>query len=92
MRTGWHFTFFSLPNLPELLIAGRERPFWTWYGDRANPARRNPADRLAERITGPARRGVFPRYRVLSCGCVRSHGVLVIACAGGTSAPGPADR
>jgi pimeloyl-ACP methyl ester carboxylesterase len=34
MRTGWHFTFFSLPNLPELLIAGRERPFWTWYARR----------------------------------------------------------
>ena len=28
-RTGWHFTFLSLPNLPELLLAGRERPFWT---------------------------------------------------------------
>src|ERR1700726_2406843 len=24
-RTGWHFSFFSLPNLPELLLAGRER-------------------------------------------------------------------
>ncbi|MCU1456612.1 MAG: hydrolase, partial [Actinomycetia bacterium] len=31
LRTGWHFTFFSLPNLPELLLAGRERPFWTYY-------------------------------------------------------------
>jgi hypothetical protein len=29
MRTGWHFSFFSLPNVPELLLAGRERPFWT---------------------------------------------------------------
>ena len=34
MRTGWHFSFFSLPNLPELLLAGRERPFWTWYARR----------------------------------------------------------
>jgi len=30
-RTGWHFTFLSLPNLPELLLAGRERPFWTYF-------------------------------------------------------------
>jgi pimeloyl-ACP methyl ester carboxylesterase len=33
-RTGWHFTFFSLPNLPELLLAGRERPFWTYFARR----------------------------------------------------------
>jgi len=25
VRTGKHFSFFSLPNLPELLLAGRER-------------------------------------------------------------------
>src|SRR5580765_9070562 len=31
IRTGWHFSFFSLPNIPELLLAGRERPFWTFY-------------------------------------------------------------
>jgi hypothetical protein len=34
IRTGWHFSFFSLPNVPELLLAGRERPFWTWYARR----------------------------------------------------------
>jgi pimeloyl-ACP methyl ester carboxylesterase len=34
MRTGWHFSFLSLPNVPELLLAGRERPFWTWYARR----------------------------------------------------------
>jgi pimeloyl-ACP methyl ester carboxylesterase len=33
-RTGWHFTFFSLPNLPEMLLAGRERPFWTYFARR----------------------------------------------------------
>jgi pimeloyl-ACP methyl ester carboxylesterase len=33
-RTGWHFNFFSLPNLPELLLAGRERPFWTYFARR----------------------------------------------------------
>jgi pimeloyl-ACP methyl ester carboxylesterase len=33
-RTGWQFNFFSLPNLPELLLAGRERPFWTYFARR----------------------------------------------------------
>jgi pimeloyl-ACP methyl ester carboxylesterase len=33
-RTGWHFGFLSLPNLPELLLAGRERPFWTYFARR----------------------------------------------------------
>jgi pimeloyl-ACP methyl ester carboxylesterase len=33
-RTGWHFSFFSVPNLPELLLAGRERPFWTYFARR----------------------------------------------------------
>jgi pimeloyl-ACP methyl ester carboxylesterase len=33
-RTGWHFGFFSLPNLPEFLLAGRERPFWTYFARR----------------------------------------------------------
>jgi pimeloyl-ACP methyl ester carboxylesterase len=33
-RTGWHFGFFSVPNLPELLLAGRERVFWTYFARR----------------------------------------------------------
>jgi len=33
-RTGWHFSFFTLPNLPELLLTGRERPFWTYFARR----------------------------------------------------------
>jgi pimeloyl-ACP methyl ester carboxylesterase len=33
-RTGWHFSFLSLPNLPELLLAGRERAFWTYFARR----------------------------------------------------------
>ncbi len=33
-RTGWHFSFLSLLNLPELLLAGRERPFWTYFARR----------------------------------------------------------
>jgi pimeloyl-ACP methyl ester carboxylesterase len=33
-RTAWHFAFFGLPNLPEMLLAGRERPFWTYFARR----------------------------------------------------------
>jgi pimeloyl-ACP methyl ester carboxylesterase len=33
-RTGWQFSFFSVPNLPELLLAGRERVFWTYFARR----------------------------------------------------------
>jgi pimeloyl-ACP methyl ester carboxylesterase len=33
-RTGWHFGFFNVPNLPELLLAGRERAFWTYFARR----------------------------------------------------------
>ncbi len=33
-RTAWHFAFFSLPNLPELLLTGRERQFWTYFARR----------------------------------------------------------
>lgn len=35
----WHFAFHSLPDLPELLIAGRERAYLDWFLRRktANP-------------------------------------------------------
>jgi pimeloyl-ACP methyl ester carboxylesterase len=33
-RTGWHFSFFGVPNVPELLLAGRERQFWTYFARR----------------------------------------------------------
>jgi pimeloyl-ACP methyl ester carboxylesterase len=47
-RTGWHFSFFTLPNLPELLLTGRERPFWTYF------ARRQMWDPSAERVGAAA--------------------------------------
>ncbi len=33
-RTGWHFSFLALPHIPELLLAGRERPFWSYFARR----------------------------------------------------------
>lgn len=26
----WNNAFFSIPDLPEMLIQGRERQFWSW--------------------------------------------------------------
>lgn len=30
-RNGWHRVFFDVPHFPELLLAGRERPFWAHF-------------------------------------------------------------
>jgi pimeloyl-ACP methyl ester carboxylesterase len=30
-RTFWHLIFFSVPDYPEMLLAGRERQFWTQW-------------------------------------------------------------
>jgi pimeloyl-ACP methyl ester carboxylesterase len=30
-RNGWHRAFFDVPHFPELLLAGRERPFWSSF-------------------------------------------------------------
>jgi pimeloyl-ACP methyl ester carboxylesterase len=30
-RTLWHLVFFSVPDYPEMLLAGRERVFWTQW-------------------------------------------------------------
>ena len=45
----WHFAFHSLPDLPEMLIAGREREYLDWFLRRktANPQTFSDAD-LAE--------------------------------------------
>jgi microsomal epoxide hydrolase len=42
----WHFAFHALPDLPETLIAGRERPYLDWFLRRktANPETFSDAD------------------------------------------------
>ena len=56
VRTGWHFSFFSLPNVPELLLAGRERPFWAWYARRQmwDPERAGRGGHRRDRAVGRA--------------------------------------
>ncbi|MCT9935290.1 alpha/beta hydrolase [Planotetraspora sp. A-T 1434] len=33
-RTGWHRAFFNVPHYPELLMAGKERAFWSYFMKR----------------------------------------------------------
>ncbi|MBE7211570.1 MAG: alpha/beta hydrolase [Gluconacetobacter diazotrophicus] len=42
----WHFPFHAIPDLPEVLIAGRERPYLDWFLRRktANPDAFSDAD------------------------------------------------
>src|ERR1700759_2373461 len=42
----WHMGFQSVPDLPELLIAGKERPYLRWFFEHFayNPAAITPAD------------------------------------------------
>jgi pimeloyl-ACP methyl ester carboxylesterase len=67
-RTGWHFTFFTLPNLPELLLAGRERPFWTYFARRQmwNPAAlsEDDIDEMVRSVEQPGgTRAILEMYR-----------------------------
>src|ERR1700741_2118539 len=62
-RTGWHFSFFSLPNLPELLLTGRERPFWTYYARRhmweASALAQEDIDEIVQSGEQPGGRGAM---------------------------------
>ncbi|KAK5257384.1 hypothetical protein LTR40_009614, partial [Exophiala xenobiotica] len=45
-RTFWHLVFFRVPDYPELLIAGREREFWTQWmrSEMRDPSALTPED------------------------------------------------
>jgi pimeloyl-ACP methyl ester carboxylesterase len=67
-RTGWHFSFFSLPHVPELLLAGRERPFWSWFARRQmwDPAAitEDDIDEMVHSIEQPGgTRAILEMYR-----------------------------
>jgi pimeloyl-ACP methyl ester carboxylesterase len=67
-RTGWHFTFLSVPNLPELLLAGRERPFWTYFAKRQmwNPSAltEEDIDEMVHSVQQPGgTRAILEMYR-----------------------------
>jgi microsomal epoxide hydrolase len=46
VRKSWHFAFNAMPEVPEMLLEGRERRFLEWlFRDRSvNPAAFDPAD------------------------------------------------
>ena len=64
----WHNPFFYLQGVPEMLITGREREFWTWWmrAEMWNPAAL-PADLVDEwiaHIAAPSGlRGLLDTYR-----------------------------
>jgi pimeloyl-ACP methyl ester carboxylesterase len=67
-RTGWHFSFFNLPNLPELLLAGRERPFWTYFARRQmwdpSALTEEDVDEMVRSVEQPGgTRGILEMYR-----------------------------
>merc|ERR1712000_42609 len=45
-RTFWHLVFFRVPDYPEMLIAGREREFWTQWmrSEMRDPSALTPED------------------------------------------------
>lgn len=66
----WHFGFFMAPELPEMLLAGREQEFFTWWFTRlsADPSSLDVFDLpsvVASYSGTPALRAGFEHYRTL---------------------------
>ena len=77
-RTGWHFAFFTLPNLPELLLAGRERPFWTYFARRQmwDPSAlgEDDIDEMVRSIEQPGgTRAILEMYRARQLDAKQNH-------------------
>jgi pimeloyl-ACP methyl ester carboxylesterase len=77
-RTGWHFSFFSLPNLPELLLAGRERPFWTYFARRQmwdpSALTEGDIDEMVHSVEQPGgTRAILEMYRARQVDAEQNH-------------------
>jgi pimeloyl-ACP methyl ester carboxylesterase len=77
-RTGWHFSFFSLPNLPELLLAGRERPFWTYFARRQmwdpSALTEDDIDEMVRSVEQPGgTRAILEMYRARQVDAEQNH-------------------
>lgn len=64
----WHLPFFYLPNIPEMLITGREREFWEYWmkAETWNPAAfgKDELDEWIGHLSAPGGlRGVLETYR-----------------------------
>jgi pimeloyl-ACP methyl ester carboxylesterase len=86
-RTGWHFSFLSLPNLPELLLARRERPFWTYFARRQmwdpSALAEDDIDEMVRSVEQPGgTRAILEMYRArrLDAEQNRPHYVDPISC------------
>jgi microsomal epoxide hydrolase len=70
IHKNWHFAFNALPDLPETLIAGREREFlsWLFHAKTRNPAAIEPAalDEYVRCYAAPGgQRGGLGYYRAI---------------------------
>lgn len=64
----WHIPFFWLPDVPDMLISGREREFWTWFirQETWNPTaiEEHAIDEWVKQLQAPGGlRGVLETYR-----------------------------
>ena len=64
----WHIPFFWLPDVPDMLISGREREFWTWFirQETWNPTaiEEHAIDEWVRQLQAPGGlRGVLETYR-----------------------------
>jgi pimeloyl-ACP methyl ester carboxylesterase len=47
----WHFAFHLIPELPETLVAGRERPYFDFFFDFLSGRKDALSDEIRERLT-----------------------------------------
>jgi pimeloyl-ACP methyl ester carboxylesterase len=77
-RTGWQFNFFSLPNLPELLLTGRERQFWTYFARRQmwdpSALTEGDIDEMVRSVEQPGgTRAILEMYRARQVDAEQNH-------------------
>jgi pimeloyl-ACP methyl ester carboxylesterase len=67
-RSGWHRTFFNLPHYPEMLLAGKERAFWSYFLKRQmwdpSALTHDDVDELTRWVEQPGgTRAILEQYR-----------------------------
>jgi pimeloyl-ACP methyl ester carboxylesterase len=73
----WHFAFHAVPDLPELLVAGHERPYFDFFfnflGSKTRPLPDEIRSRFAEAYGRPeALKAGFDWYRALAADAKRN--------------------
>jgi pimeloyl-ACP methyl ester carboxylesterase len=73
----WHFAFHNVPNLPELLVTGRERTYFDFFfnflGSKSRPLRDEFRDKFARAYSRPeALKAGFDWYRAFEADAKRN--------------------